>query len=50
LHILTAAKYVFTNDDRFVVLHQGRSEDWMLKIRHVKQEDKGIYKCQVSPV
>ncbi|CAG0891993.1 unnamed protein product [Darwinula stevensoni] len=47
-HIIATGKYVYTNDERFSVLRQGRSEDWALQIRFVSLADNGTYKCQVS--
>ncbi|CAG0891233.1 unnamed protein product [Darwinula stevensoni] len=46
--ILTAGLYVFTNNDRFTVLHPDGSDSWILQIKDVQLKDNGTYKCQVS--
>ncbi|XP_014665723.1 PREDICTED: uncharacterized protein LOC106807778 isoform X2 [Priapulus caudatus] len=48
LQILTIGEMTFTPDKRFRVIHESGSTDWTLQLKHAKQEDAGIYECQVS--
>lgn len=42
--LLTVGRDTHSIDKRFVVLN---SPDWSLLIKNVKQEDAGLYECQV---
>lgn len=42
--LLTVGRVTHSIDRRFVVLN---SPDWSLLIKNVKQEDAGLYECQV---
>lgn len=42
--LLTVGRDTHSIDTRFVVLN---SPDWSLLIKNVKQEDAGLYECQV---
>nr|XP_045599324.1 zwei Ig domain protein zig-8-like [Procambarus clarkii] len=50
LHILTVARYTYTADDRFEVIHSpaSNSQSWILKINSVQPRDSGRYECQVN--
>ncbi|ODN03093.1 Tyrosine-protein kinase receptor TYRO3 [Orchesella cincta] len=48
LHILTAGIYTYTTDQRFVVLHPEKSENWTLQIKYPQERDAGVYECQVN--
>ncbi|GFY42318.1 uncharacterized protein TNIN_494961 [Trichonephila inaurata madagascariensis] len=48
LHLLTADKDIFTIDPRFKCMHLENSDDWTLEIRDPREEDSGVYQCQVS--
>ncbi|CAH4028980.1 unnamed protein product [Pieris brassicae] len=47
-HIISSGAFVYTNDERFQVLHREGSEDWVLQIKYVQKRDNGTYECQVS--
>ncbi|XP_066909333.1 zwei Ig domain protein zig-8 [Halyomorpha halys] len=47
-HILTSAMFTYTNDERFQVLHNEGSEEWILQIKYVQNRDSGAYECQVA--
>lgn len=38
---------VYTNDERFQVIHNENSEEWDLQIKFVQKRDNGTYECQV---
>lgn len=48
LHILTVDKYKYSTNHRLSVEHDAASQEWLLKIQSVSQEDAGMYECQVS--
>ncbi|XP_063841389.1 zwei Ig domain protein zig-8-like [Scylla paramamosain] len=48
LHILTVDKYKYSTDRRLSVVHDEVEHEWLLKIQSVRQEDAGMYECQVS--
>lgn len=47
-HILSSGSQMYTNDERFGILHQPGSNVWTLQIKYVQQRDSGMYECQVS--
>ncbi|XP_068201126.1 uncharacterized protein [Palaemon carinicauda] len=48
LHILTVDKYKYSTDKRLSVIFNEADQEWILQIQSVKQEDTGLYECQVS--
>uniref|UniRef100_A0A6A7G484 Lachesin-like n=1 Tax=Hirondellea gigas TaxID=1518452 RepID=A0A6A7G484_9CRUS len=48
IHLLTVGPYTYTSDQRFRVVHERDSDDWILKIAYVQPRDSGVYECQVS--
>ncbi|ODM97418.1 Contactin-3 [Orchesella cincta] len=48
MHIITVDRIVYTNDERFNILHADGSEDWTLQIKFVQKRDNGTYFCDVS--
>lgn len=38
---------MYTNDDRFHVLHADNADNWDLQIKYVQKRDAGSYECQV---
>ncbi|KAA0202925.1 hypothetical protein HAZT_HAZT001158 [Hyalella azteca] len=48
IHLLTVGQYTYTSDQRFRVVHERDSDDWILKISYVQPRDSGVYECQVS--
>lgn len=38
----------YSTDDRFYVQHVRHKGIWNLKIKNVRNEDEGIYECQLS--
>ncbi|XP_055630047.1 zwei Ig domain protein zig-8 isoform X2 [Toxorhynchites rutilus septentrionalis] len=47
-HILTSGAQMYTNDERFAILHTPGSNTWTLQIKFVQRRDHGTYECQVS--
>lgn len=47
-HIISSGVLMYTNDERFQVLHNEGSDDWILQIKYVQRRDNGTYECQVS--
>ncbi|KPJ10371.1 Hemicentin-2 [Papilio machaon] len=45
-HILSSGLLLYTNDERFQVLHGEGSDDWILQIKYVQKRDNGTYECQ----
>lgn len=41
---------MYTNDERFAILHTPGSNTWTLQIKFVQRRDHGTYECQVSPM
>jgi len=48
MHIITVDRIVYTNDERFNILHFDSSDDWTLQIKFVQKRDNGTYECQVK--
>ncbi|XP_069988517.1 zwei Ig domain protein zig-8 [Penaeus vannamei] len=48
IHVLTVGRFTFTNDDRFVALHEDGSNAWILSLRSPSANDSGIYECQIN--
>ncbi len=46
--LLAVGKFVYISDDRFKVLHESDSEEWLLSVRSVSYADEGVYECQVN--
>ncbi len=47
-HILTNGHTLFTSDRRFSIVHEAKTDDWILRIRNVQHRDAGNYECQVT--
>ena len=47
-HILSSGAQMYTNDERFVILHTPGSNTWTLQIKFVQRRDHGMYECQVN--
>eukprot|EP00095_Tigriopus_kingsejongensis_P005088 maker-scaffold159_size295958-snap-gene-1.33 protein:Tk05088 transcript:maker-scaffold159_size295958-snap-gene-1.33-mRNA-1 annotation:"hypothetical protein KGM_18218" len=47
-HILTHESVTFTTDDRFQLVKEENSDDWVLQIKHVVARDTGAYECQAT--
>lgn len=47
-HILSSGAQLYTNDERFAILHTPGSNMWTLQIKFVQRRDHGMYECQVS--
>ncbi|KAH9628546.1 hypothetical protein HF086_001153 [Spodoptera exigua] len=45
-HIISSGMLMYTNDERFQVLHSEGSDDWILQIKYVQKRDNGTYECQ----
>lgn len=41
---------MYTNDDRFHVLHADNADNWDLHIKYVQKRDAGSYECQVCNI
>ncbi|XP_042862719.1 zwei Ig domain protein zig-8-like [Penaeus japonicus] len=48
IHVLTVGRFTFTNDDRFVALHEDGSNAWILNLRSPTTNDTGTYECQIN--
>ncbi|KFB50690.1 hypothetical protein ZHAS_00018729 [Anopheles sinensis] len=48
-HILSSGAQMYTNDERFAILHTPGSNTWTLQIKFVQRRDHGTYECQFSP-
>ncbi|XP_071543064.1 uncharacterized protein [Panulirus ornatus] len=48
LHILTVDKYKYSTDGRVSIVYNEAEQEWLLKIKGVRQTDAGRYECQVS--
>ena len=46
--LLSVGKYKYIRDERFQILHEPHSKDWVLVIKAVKYSDQGLYECQVN--
>ncbi|XP_060868737.1 uncharacterized protein LOC132943702 [Metopolophium dirhodum] len=47
-HILSSGVFMYTNDDRFHVMHADNADNWDLQIKYVQKRDAGSYECQVA--
>ncbi|CAM1319234.1 Uncharacterised protein g7149 [Pycnogonum litorale] len=48
LHILTVGEFTYTSDARFSCFYRPDTEDWLLEIKYPRENDSGVYECQVS--
>jgi len=48
MRILTSGEFTYTSDDRFKPSHVAGSQDWVLEIERVNENDEGAYECQVN--
>uniref|UniRef100_A0A182F9U6 Immunoglobulin V-set domain-containing protein n=1 Tax=Anopheles albimanus TaxID=7167 RepID=A0A182F9U6_ANOAL len=39
---------MYTNDERFAILHTPGSNTWTLQIKFVQRRDHGTYECQIK--
>lgn len=46
--LLTVGLSTYSSDDRFLVEHARHMGHWSLRIKAVRDEDKGLYECQLS--
>lgn len=46
-HILSSGAQLYTNDERFGIIHTPGSNTWTLQIKFVQRRDNGLYECQV---
>ena len=46
--LIAVGKFVYISDNRFRVLHESNSDDWLLTIKSVTYKDQGVYECQVT--
>uniref|UniRef100_A0A182MDW0 Immunoglobulin V-set domain-containing protein n=1 Tax=Anopheles culicifacies TaxID=139723 RepID=A0A182MDW0_9DIPT len=49
-HILSSGAQMYTNDERFAILHTPGSNTWTLQIKFVQRRDHGTYECQENDV
>lgn len=49
-HILSSGAQLYTNDERFGIIHTPGSNTWTLQIKFVQRRDNGLYECQVRNV
>ncbi|KAG5677420.1 hypothetical protein PVAND_007178 [Polypedilum vanderplanki] len=47
-HVLASGAQLYTNDERFGIIHTPGSNTWTLQIKFVQRRDQGLYECQVS--
>lgn len=45
---LPSGAQLYTNDERFGIIHTPGSNVWTLQIKFVQRRDNGLYECQVS--
>ena len=48
MSLIAVGKFVYISDNRFRVLHESNSNDWILTIKSVTYKDQGIYECQIT--
>lgn len=46
--LLTVGLSTYSSDDRFLVEHARHMGHWSLRIKSVRDEDRGLYECQLS--
>ena len=46
--LISVGKYQYIQDDRFKIIHEAHSHDWILRIQAVDYDDAGMYECQVN--
>lgn len=47
-HILSSGDQMYTNDERFGIIHTPGTNTWTLQIKFVQRRDHGMYECQVT--
>lgn len=45
---MSSGDQMYTNDERFGILHTPGTNTWTLQIKFVQRRDHGMYECQVS--
>ena len=48
VRLIAVGKLKYIKDNRFRIINQDNSEEWMLIIRSLKKSDEGLYECQVN--
>jgi len=48
LHILTVGRYTYTADLRYQSIYNPTTDEWILQIKFLREQDRGMYECQVS--
>lgn len=46
-HILSSGAQMYTNDERFAILHTPGSNTWTLQIKFVQRRDHGMYEVSI---
>lgn len=46
--LLTVGLSTYSSDDRFLVEHTRHMGHWALRIKNVREDDRGWYECQLS--
>lgn len=46
--LLTVGLSTYSSDDRFLVEHARHMGHWSLRIKSVRDDDRGLYECQLS--
>lgn len=46
--LLTVGLSTYSSDDRFLVEHNRLLGNWALRIKSARNEDEGLYECQIS--
>lgn len=46
--LLTVGLSVYNSDERFFIEHTRHLGNWELRIKNAREEDAGVYECQVS--
>jgi hypothetical protein len=46
--LLTVGLSTYSGDDRYLVEHARHAGHWSLRIKSVRDDDAGLYECQLS--
>lgn len=46
--LLTVGLSTYSSDDRFFVEHTRHLGNWALRIKNAREDDEGLYECQIS--